>query len=256
MRPEDFDLLYQLEETYWWFDGMRTLADSIMGQDLKPQGQRLCDAGCGTGINLRHYEAMSHRVYGIDIAQEAVNWVRQRGFPRTAQASVTDLPFSTESFDAVFSFDVVCQVPNGGDNAAIHEMFRVLKPGGRLFIRVPAFEWLRSSHDAVLHTAHRYTAKELAGKLEDSGFRVLFATYANTFLFPVAVLRRMLKHLGIGKGPDVQPLPVGLGWLNPIFRAILKSERHFFTRGISLPFGLSVVIYAERPKNRLTAEAT
>jgi hypothetical protein len=61
----------------------------------------------------------------------------------------------------------------------------------------------------ALDTQRRYTLTELSGKLERMGFRVLRQTYANTCLFPVAALRRLvLKRLGLAdSGSDVKPLP-------------------------------------------------
>jgi hypothetical protein len=73
-------------------------------------------------------------------------------------------------------------------------------------------------HDQALGTQRRYTRPELAAKLTESGFRVLRATYANTTLLPLAIVRRLiLKRLGLAdSGSDVKPLPKGLGWLNAI----------------------------------------
>ena len=127
---------------------------------------------------------------------------------------------------------------------AIGEMHRVLKPGGSLFIRVPAFEWLRSSHDADLHTLHRFTLAELRAKLNRTGFKVRLGTYANSFLFPVVIVHRFLKRFGIGSGTDVKPLPAGLGWTDPIFRNVLASEAAVLRLNGRLPFGLSVIAYA------------
>lgn len=125
-------------------------------------------------------------------------------------------------------------------------MDRVLKHGGYLFIRVPAFEWLRSSHDEELGTVYRYTRAEVVRQLEGLGFQVPFATYANTILFPLAVVRRMLKHLGIGAGTDVRPLPPRLGWLDPVFRRALEWEAAWIGAGRRFPIGLSVICYARK----------
>ncbi len=247
MRAEDYELMYGLEESYWWFVGMRAIADAVIGQRRNGERLRTLDAGCGTGFNLTYYESGgNHDLYGLDIAAEAVDGVRKRGFQKLAQASVTEIPFQSGSFDLVFSFDVVCQVPVDASQQAIREMHRVLKPGGFLFIRVPAMEWLRSSHDEELHTFHRFTRQELAGRLEDAGFRVGWSSYANTLLFPVAVLRRLLKHIGIGSGTDVRPLPAGLAWLDSIFRTLLLQEAKIFKSGKKLPVGLSVICYASK----------
>ena len=247
MRTEDFELMYKLEESYWWFVAMRRITDAIAKNELQKPGLRILDAGCGTGFNLRHYQ-FSHQaeVYGFDITSDAIDWVRKRGSHRIAQASVTDIPFKSESFDLVFSFDVLQQLSPGGIQKGISEMHRVLKPHGFLFARVAAFEWLRSSHDEELHTQHRFTRGELVESLVRAGFKIGRASYANSLLFPVAVVRRMLKHAGIGGGTDVRPLPAGLKWIDPIFRGILSKEAGLMNAGLSLPFGLSVIAYAEK----------
>src|SRR5262249_47956469 len=113
MRGEDFDFLYSLEERYWWFAGMRRITDAIVGKELEGRRLRILDAGCGTGYNLLHYQGAGHELYGLDIAPEAVDGVRRRGVSRIVQASVAEIPYKSDTFDFVFSFDVICQVPVG-----------------------------------------------------------------------------------------------------------------------------------------------
>ena len=247
MREKDFEFLYNLEERFWWFVSMRTITDAIVGGELSGRNQLVLDAGCGTGYNVSHYERAGHSVFALDVASEAIAGVRQRGLRKVCQASVTEIPYRSSTFDFVFSFDVLSQIPVQSAEEAIREMHRVLKPGGYLFARVPAFEWLRSSHDKDLHTVHRYNCPELRGRLEGAGFDVRLATYANAFLFPVVLLRRSLKGLGVGRGTDVKPLPAGLGWLDPVFRGVLGAEARLLSSGKRLPFGLSVICYARRP---------
>jgi SAM-dependent methyltransferase len=247
MRAEDFELLYRLEEKYWWFVAMRRITDTVAARELAKSNLKILDAGCGTGFNLGYYAAStSHDVYGLDIATAALEHVRNRGFRRVVQASITDIPFSPETFDLVFSFEVVTQTPYDAHDAALCEMHRVLKPGGFLFIRVPAFMWLWSSHDDELQVRYRYTRDELAKKLEQCGFTVEWTSYANGFLFPVILVRRFLKRAGIGGGTDVKPLPRGLGWLDAVFRSILSREALWFKSGRRLPFGLSLICYARK----------
>jgi SAM-dependent methyltransferase len=247
MHAQDFELLYQLEEKYWWFPAMREITDTIAARELRQPNIRILDAGCGTGFNLGHYAAGNSRdVYGLDLAEAALEHVRKRGFQKIVQASITDIPFKSETFDLVFSFEVVTQTPFEMHDASLREMHRVLKPGGHLFIRVPAFMWLWSSHDEELEVRYRYTRDELAKRLSNAGFAVEWTSYANGFLFPVILLRRFLKRIGIGGGTDVKPLPRGLGWLDGIFRRILSSESTWFKSGRRLPFGLSLICYARK----------
>ncbi len=247
MRGEEYERLYLLEETYWWFVGMRRITDAVTAGDLRKQNLRILDAGCGTGYNLAHYaSADSREVYGFDLADAALERVRKRGFGRIARASVTEIPFKPESFDLVFSFDVLQQIPAGVNGAAIREMHRVLKPGGLLFIRVAAFEWLRSSHDEDVQTLHRFTRGELAEKVAGAGFAIERISYANCLLFPVVAVTRLLKRLGIGGGSDVKPLPRGLGWADAVFRSLLGVEARWLRSGRTLPIGLSIICCARK----------
>jgi len=247
MRAEDFELLYRLEETYWWFVAMRRITDTISKSQLRKPDVRILDAGCGTGYNLGYYSSGDSRdVYGLDIADAALQGARKRGFRKIAQASITDIPFKSNTFDLVFSFEVVTQTPYEFHDAEMREMHRVLKPGGFLFIRVPAFRWLWSSHDEELQVRYRYQREELSKKLADAGFKVEWSSYVNGFLFPVILLRRFLKRVGIGGGTDVKPLPRGLKWLDPVFRGILLREANWFESGRRLPFGLSLICYARK----------
>jgi hypothetical protein len=61
------------------------------------------------------------------------------------------------------------------------------------------------------------------------------------------VLKRLLKFAGIGRGTDVKPLPGGLRWLDPVFRRMLLYEAALVKSGRRLPFGLSVICFAQRP---------
>ncbi|PYS29817.1 MAG: hypothetical protein DMG11_07680 [Acidobacteria bacterium] len=247
MRAEDFELLYKLEDKFWWFVAMRRITDTIVAAELQQPHISVLDAGCGTGYNLRHYSSRGFRdVYGLEIERNAIEFVRKRGFSKIAQASVTEIPFNSGAFDLVFSFDVLQQLPEKLNEPALREMHRVLKPGGVLFIRVAAFEWMRSSHDEDMNSFHRFSRAELVDKLVRCGFKVEWQSYANSLLLPVAALRRVLKGIGLGKGTDVRPLPRGLGWLDRVFRRILESEAAWFKSGGSLPLGLSVICYARK----------
>jgi len=246
MDTESFELLYRLEPTHWWFAGMRRITDEVLRRELNKSGIRILDAGCGTGFNLDYYRSSSKMLFGLDLAAAAMDYVRGRNIKNAAQGSVTAIPYRTGIFDLVFSFEVVTQLRYEFHDDALREMHRVLKPGGSLFIRVPAFMWLRSSHDEAIWAFYRYTRRELEEKLSTLGYRIEWISYANGALFPVALLRRLLKRFGIAKGSDVRPFPRGLQWTNRAFRRVLESEAKWFQLGYRLPFGLSLICHAKK----------
>ena len=255
MRADDYADMYALEEELWWFGGMRAVTAALLDPVCAPGGDRLVlDAGCGTGANLTwlaRYAGRGH-VVGIDLVSTALGFCRRRAHRRLAQASITDLPFANHVFDLLTSFDVLGQVPGTADQQALREIQRVLRPGGIVFIRVAAYRWMRSDHDAVLGTHRRYSLWSLRAKIESAGLRVVRATYANGVLLPVAMARRLvLKRVGLGaRGSDVKPLPPTLRWLNRALEAALAAEAWVLRHPrATLPAGLSAICVAERPRD-------
>jgi ubiquinone/menaquinone biosynthesis C-methylase UbiE len=247
MRTKDFVDLYKTEENLWWFAGMREISAALLDEFDGQKFENVLDIGCGTGLNLKWLEKFveTSAIKGLDYEKTALDFCRQRGKNFLTQGSATDLPFADETFDLVTSFDVLVQLfGERSDERAITEMFRVLKPNGLAFVRVAAYEWMRSGHDEAINSQRRYTVSELAQKLENAGFTVLRKTYANTLPFPLAVVQRLiLKPIGLAeKGSDVKPFPPSLNWLNTILTRALSSEARFLKRPqASLPFGLSAV---------------
>jgi hypothetical protein len=123
----------------------------------------------------------------------------------------------------------------------------VLRPGGYFLVRVPAFQWLWSPTDEAVLTVHRFTRGELLSFTKAAGFDALVSSYANTFLFPVAVMWRFLKRAGVQGGTDVRPLPAGLAWLDAVFARFLGLEAAWLGHGRSFPVGLSVIVWARKP---------
>jgi len=255
VRAEDYADLYALEESFWWFVGMREVTAALLDPVCPPGRDRdILDAGCGTGGMLSWLAryAGGGRVAGVDLSPDALDFCHERGHRDLARASVTALPFADSSFDLVTSFDVLVQLPGeGSDERAMREMFRVLRPGGVAYARVAAYEWMRSGHDDALGTERRYRLGLFVARMERVGFRVRRATYANSLLLPAAALRRLvLKRVGLAdRGSDVRQLPPNLQWLSRALAAALTSEARLLKRpGATLPAGLSAICVAERPR--------
>jgi hypothetical protein len=127
---------------------------------------------------------------------------------------------------------------------ALSEFRRVLRPGGRLLLRLPAYDRLRGRHDRVIHTARRFTAGGLAASMTAAGFAVERITYANTILFPFALAKRLAESL---LPADTAHSDVGPNspWLDAALAAVLDLEAAWLRRR-HLPFGLSVIALGRR----------
>lgn len=182
---------------------------------------------------------------GIDISRDALYFSRLRGHRKILCASVTDLPFTDESFDFVAVLEVIYHILVKDDLEALKECYRVLKKESRIILHVPAYDFLKSEHDEAVHTRHRYTRGELKIKIQQAGLKVERITYINTFLFPLIAFLRLMKRLTKFKNlprSDLKPTPM---LLNKILIFILTMESKLL-KIIDFPFGLSILCIARK----------
>lgn len=250
MNSEEYRFLFELEERHWWFVGMRKITAALLDPLLPSGPRRILDAGCGTGFMLgwlRQY-CEGRDLYGLDFSAEALNYCAQRGEHLLLRGSVEDLPFPDRAFDVVISLNVLEYFALPEAQRAISEMTRVLKEGGLIFVRTSAFQYLYSEHDRAISGVHRYTVTEVKQCLLRQGLELERLTYANTLLFPVAMVWRWLRRPG-RRPPqsDVRPLPRGLRWANVWLARILTLEAAWFRHfRCPLPAGLSVIGIARK----------
>src|ERR1039458_9688407 len=103
------------------------------------------------------------------------------------------MPFESASFDLAVSLDVIEHLED--DLGALKELRRVVAPGGRLLVTVPAYQWLWSGHDEINHHHRRYTRRSLLAVAQQAGWECARTTYFNSLLLPVAILLRALDPL-------------------------------------------------------------
>ena len=245
MKTAEYERMYQAEETMWWYVGMRAISFALLdgaGITEAASGDlRLLDTGCGTGSMVAHLSRRG-RAVGVDLSEEALRFCRTRGVS-VARARLGRLPFVAGTFDVVTSFDVLYHRWVEDDQAAVGELCRVLRPGGVLLVRVPAFRWLYGAHDEAVYTRHRYTRGELRRLFESAGLELLRATYANSVLLPALLMRRTLDRVLGRSGSDVGFLPPPL---ELAFRTVLRGEA-WLIRRLSLPLGASAFALGRKP---------
>ncbi len=254
MEPSAYYEFRDHEDRHWWFIGRKNLFLHLLRRRVAPlpPGGRVLDLGCGMGGMLAELAEFGP-VYGTDIAHEALLHCRDRGFTRLFRGTGGRLPFPDDSFALVTAFDTIEHIPD--DREALAECFRVLAPGGRLFVSVPAYQFLYTHQDRVVHHQRRYTTGGLSERLRTAGFEVTKASYINFLLFPVILpivlmvkLKQWFKRPSDEDARSNVSVPVPR-FVNRILAWIFSAERHVLTR-ISMPAGHSLVAIATKPRGR------
>lgn len=106
-------------------------------------GTKIFEGGCGLGekVSALHYNG--YDAYGVDYAKETVKKINQYAPElKVKVGDVRDLPFPDDFFDGYWSLGVIEHFYDGYEKI-VSEMFRVLVPGGYLFMTVPVLSPLR-----------------------------------------------------------------------------------------------------------------
>ncbi|HEX8679696.1 MAG TPA: class I SAM-dependent methyltransferase, partial [Chthoniobacterales bacterium] len=147
MSSVEIETMRSVEDDLWWYQALRT---HVLGSIQPPRPAfDLLDAGCGTGGMLARVHERFPRaaLSGLDFSARAIELTRLRETGATlVEGSVDALPFADASFDVVLSLDVII-VGGVNERRALAEMHRVLRRGGILILNLPAFDFLRGSHD-------------------------------------------------------------------------------------------------------------
>jgi SAM-dependent methyltransferase len=143
------------------------------------QTGNLLDLGCGDGNNLKFLNRFAQHLYGSDynitrLVRAAVLFPEAELF----LANILDYPLKPKFFDIVFFNHVIEHIKN--DDLALSTIFRILKPGGLLILGTPnegAWWWqlaYRLQPDTLTTTdhVHFYTAKTLAERVENAGYKI------------------------------------------------------------------------------------
>ena len=194
MDPHYEQHYHELEDRQWWFVARRQIVFQLVQQlGLSPHA-RILEIGCSTGPFLSQLREAGYRqLSGIDISAAAIAGCHARGLHDCHVMDATQLDFADQSFDLVIASDVLEHLEQ--DQQAAQEWLRVLVPGGRLILFVPAFQCLWSRHDEVNHHFRRYTRRHLVRVLRTAGWDVERSSYWNAALLPAVALVRWAGRL-------------------------------------------------------------
>jgi SAM-dependent methyltransferase len=255
MEATAYRQFLELEKTHWWFRGRRTVYLGLLRDRLRAKPpERVLDLGCGMGgflAGLAELGAANARIVPSDVSLESLGRCRERGFSDGVLSSGYALPFAEGSFDLVCMFDAIEHIPD--DGRVMREVARVLKPGGRVFVSVPAYQFLYANNDRVAQHQRRYTRGMLRRVFEQAGLAVERNSHTNVFLFPLIlpVVLAIKAWERLAGAAEAQADHTNLSWPIPGFvhaclHALFAAELPF-TRRFDWPVGHSIAALARKP---------
>lgn len=190
---------------------------------LYAYGLETLDFGAGTGYFA---EELSKRGYDVKCV-EVDDLLRKKIMESGLFVYSTIDSIRNETAPYIYSLNVLEYIED--DRAILRRLYQKLKPGGRLFLYVPAFNFLFSSMDRKVGHHRRYDLKGLVEKLKEAGLSVREAFYTDTIGFLFSLL---YKYFGNPNG-DLGSIQMFIydrflfplnSLLDPLFRKILGKN--------------------------------
>jgi SAM-dependent methyltransferase len=239
MEREVYEAMAEHDERHWWYRARRQVVAELIRRKVSlSQDAKLLEIGCGTGHNLPMLGEFG-QVDALEVDPTARGMAEKR-LGRTVLSS--PLPalegVSDDTYDMVAALDVVEHIPD--DKAALEGIARVLKPGGKLLMTVPAHQWMWSAHDVVNHHQRRYSKRDFKKLVDQSPLQLETIGYLNSLLFPLAMAQRLTSKItgeeDANLAPPAEPV-------NQVLERVFALERRLIGR-IPLPPGLSLFAVA------------
>lgn len=240
MDAQMYQQMMELQDKHWWFVARRLIIEQVI-QTLKlPESAEIFEVGCGTGGNLEML-ARYGEVYGMELDETARLFASDFKLGDIQPGCLPDdIPFPDKTFDLIVLLDVLEHLED--DTASLQALSQKLKPSGWLLITVPAYPWLWTRQDELLHHKRRYLRRNLQQVVGGASYRVHFSSYFNFFLFPLITGGRLLLTL-LNKNEDELVMPPDR--MNQLLTNVFAFERYLIPR-LFFPFGVSIMLLAQR----------
>jgi SAM-dependent methyltransferase len=192
------DIYFAIEDSSFWFRHRNAFI--LEAARLFPPPGTIFDIGGGNGFVACALQRAGFEVVLVEPGPiGAANAVR-RGVRHVVRAAFGDAGFLQGSISAIGLFDVLEHIED--QHRFLASVERCLVPGGRIYITVPASQWLWSREDLDAGHFRRYSVADLSRALQDAGLAVEFATHFFGFLpLPELFARALPYRLGLAGPP-------------------------------------------------------
>tara|TARA_B100001989_G_C24550951_1_gene474686 strand:- start:4791 stop:5531 length:741 start_codon:yes stop_codon:yes gene_type:complete len=234
------------EERNWLNRGRVTLLGNLLASVKEIDGPVL-DIGAGSGHAIPTLKQYGE-VDAIELAPEAQEYLKQKPVRTIYTEGLPQIKVD-QSYKTIVGLEVLEHIED--EKGAISWVDNHLDDNGYLLLTVPAYQWLFGPHDVANQHFRRYTKGRLLKALPEY-YTLVRSGYFITGLFPLAVASKLaflLKNKMKKKDQTIKKQSSNLPkFADKIFFTILKLEAEMAKLGISMPFGLTVYVLAQKKK--------
>jgi len=238
---EKEQLTFVEAHSHWYYvSKYNVMRRQIMGMEL-PEHPALADFGCGAGLFLSMIAKdgllPSADLFGVDTAYSS-----EQTLPESGVMVGPSFPAGRE-FDVILLMDVLEHIEDAA--GALQLAAKHCKPGGYLFVTLPALMALWSRHDEFLGHYHRYSLEDFRSLArQDASLEVEKLFYYFASILPVAAPVRWAKRLaGSGRSSDMRRASPAA---DKLLKAVLGWEATWMEGNKAA--GLSVVAVCRKTK--------
>ncbi len=243
MEQPQYLAMYNMERDHWWFRGRRKILHSCLKTHSPVKRNNALDIGCGTGFNAALLSNFAKKVAGLDFSDTALELARKSNPNLTLIKGAFPDYKTGEKYEMITLLDVLEHIDD--DARAIKRVEELLAPGGIALITIPAYKFLWTEHDALLHHKRRYTKADVLNLIsKNTCLSVKKVSYFNAFMFfPILFFRFIRKVFRLKEGnSDFFMLPKPL---NNILEKIFSWEAQAL-QFINFPFGVSIMVLLKK----------
>ena len=247
---EGNEVCMQLEDSSFWFRHRNNCLYALISKysNNKP----FFDIGGGNGFVSSNLEKHGLKTVLLEPGLSGCLNAQKRGLKNIVCAAIEDAGFAQASIPAAGIFDVLEHIED--DKSFLSKLNFYLRPGGELYITVPAYNFLWSGEDEYAGHFRRYTLRNLSSLLYASGFQIIFKTYIFSFLpLPIFLFRSIpsiFKFTRSRHGLEKYKKEHGTkqGAAVKISNKILAWELNRIENNKSVSFGASCLIASRKIK--------
>jgi SAM-dependent methyltransferase len=242
---------FAVEENSFWFTHRNAVIGALIGRYRDElEGAPFADIGGGNGFVALAAEALGIPTLLVEPGPQGARRAYDRGLASVVEGTLDSCQFRDGCLAGAGMFDVVEHIAD--DVGFLRETRRALRPGGLLFVSVPAYPLLWSHEDTAAGHERRYTAASMSRLLSDAGFEQCYLGHFFRPLPPlIGLLRALPYRLGLAPAAptaasvarDHKP-----GVADRAIRALIAGEVAAVARGEELAFGGSILVAARRSR--------